>query len=332
MQNNNKNILMLIILIIIILKSCQIYLDSDFKYKEDFVNQSVNKSVNKYPDYKKLLDNIDKVVSKNNKIEIISTNPPIFTIDNFLTRKESDHLIYLYNNKLKKNPKNNNTNILLNNNLDASLYNIVNQISKLIMVPTDNAHPINIQKISHYSKNVNKSRHDSILHESGRSQDQVIYSIKGFLNNFEGGEVKLDEINKIIKPKKGKIIVICNCQDKTKIRHEDSKYSYSPVKSGSEYLFDLQFNENIYDIKKEFEIKKQILILKSNEKIAKQKYNKIKDKAYSDYNDILKEGLDEFNNIVDKALKLQNDYGINGSNEYQELMDETKAIRDQIIH
>ena len=108
------------------------------------------------------------------------------------------------------------------------------------MVPTDNAQPINIQKINHSSNNINKSRHDSIVHKSGNLQDQIIYSVKGFLNNFEGGEVKLEGINKIIKPKKGKIIVICNCQDKTKIRNENSKYSYSPVKSGSEFLFDLQ--------------------------------------------------------------------------------------------
>lgn len=326
MLDNNKNILMLIILIILIVKSCQIYLDSEFNYKEEFVNQSTNT----YPNYGILLKNINKMKNKDNNIEIISTNPPIFTINNFLTKKESDHLIHLYNNKLKSNLKKNKNNVLLHNNIDATLYNIVNQISKLIMVPTDNAQPINIQKINHSSNNINKSRHDSIVHESGNLQDQIIYSVKGFLNNFEGGEVKLEGINKIIKPKKGKIIVICNCQDKTKIRNENSKYSYSPVKSGSEFLFDLQFNENIYDIRKEFEIKKQLLMNENNRRVAKEKYNKIKKKAYSDYNNILKEGLHEFNNIVDKALKLQNDYGINGSNEYQELMDETKHIRDQI--
>ncbi len=317
---------MLIILIIFSVKSCQIYLESYSDNTEEFVNQTKNT----YPDYDKLMDNINKYKNNDNKIDIISTNPPIFTISNFLTRKESDHLILLYNNKIKLNLKKEKTSVLLNNNTDGTLFNIVNQISKLILVPSDNAMPMNIQKINRSSNTKVKNKYDSILYDADSSQTQTIFTVKGFLNNFQGGDVIIEGIDKTIKPEKGKIIIICNCQDKTKIRHDNSKYSYLPIKSGSEFLFDLHFNETIYDFKREFEIKKQMMIYKHQEKIAKEKYNKLREKAYNDYDNILKEGLDEFNNIIEKAFKLQNQYGIDGSNEYEKLMLETKDIRDQI--
>ena len=326
MLNNTKNLLMLIILIIFSVKSCQIYLESYSDNTEEFVNQAKNT----YPDYDKLIDNLNKYKTNDKKIEIISTNPPIFTISNFLTRKESDHLIFLYNNKIKLKLKKEKTSVFLNNNTDGTLFNIVNQISKLILVPSDNAMPINIEKINQGLNVKVKNKYDSILYDADNSQTQTIFTVKGFLNNFQGGEVKIEGIDKTIKPQKGKIIIICNCQDKTKIRHDNSKYSYLPVKSGSEFLFDLHFNETTYDFKREFEIKKQMMIHKHQEKVAKEKYNKLRKKANEEYNNILKEGLDEFNSIVEKAFKLQNQYGIDGSNEYEKLLIDTKDIRDQI--
>ena len=326
MLNNTKNMLLLIILIIFSVKSCQIYLESFSDDTEEFVNQTKNT----YPDYDKLIENLQKYKSDKNKIEIISTNPPIFTISNFLTRKESDHLIFLYNNKIKLKLKKEKTNVILNNNADGTLFNIINQISKLILVPSDNAKPINIEKINP-SLNVKvKSKYDSVLYEANNYQTQTIFTVKGFLNNFQVGEVKIDGIDKTIKPEKGKIIIICNCQDKTKVRHDNSKYTYLPVKSGSEFLFDLHFDETSYDFRKDFEIKKQMLIYKHQEKIAKDRYSKLKKKAHEEYDNILKEGLNEFNDIVNNAFKLQNQYGIDATNEYEKLMMETKDIRDQI--
>ena len=317
MPENTKNVLLLLIAVIFIIKSCQMFLEFKNINNEGFAN---TRSI--YPNYEKLLKNIKEYKNPNkseSSVEILSTDPPIFTISKFFSRKESDHLIHLYNSFLKSSTNKSNDTISLDRKRNASVFHLINELSKLIMVPAENSNQIKIDKIT--PKSIKDStNYDSILfNDSTIIDSQMIFTIKGFLNNFEGGEIKLNGINKTIKPEKGKIIVICNCQNGTKIRHEKSSYTRSPVKSGSEYLFDVTFND----------FSMETIEIREAKRKGLQRLKYFKEEASKKYDSILKEAEFEFNEIMEKAFKIRDKYGIDDKEEYAKLMAETKFIRDQ---
>ena len=98
MLENTKNILIIIVVFIFLIKSCQMIIDFQNTDIENFTQKNDIITKNLYPNYDKLLNNIKKLKMENKySIDLLSTNPPIFTVSNFLSKKESDELIHLLN-------------------------------------------------------------------------------------------------------------------------------------------------------------------------------------------------------------------------------------------
>lgn len=325
MLENTKNILIIIVVFIFLIKSCQMIIDFQNTDIENFTQKNDIITKNLYPNYDKLLNNIKKLKMENKySIDLLSTNPPIFTVSNFLSKKESDELIHLFKFFSDSENNINRNNVKLNNyQRNDTIKKVISKISELILVPSNNSDAPSITKIT--NKNFKKETiYDSIIYnESNFITPQKIFSIKAFLNNFEGGEIKLEGIDKTIKSEKGKIIVICNCQNGTKIRHDSSNYTKLPVKSGNEYLFNLTFN----DYSKEYvELEK----MKENDyKKGLKAYQVFKEEADKKYNEILKETEEEFVRIMKEGFKIRDQYGIDDSKEIQILMENTKKIRNK---
>ena len=91
MLENTKNILIIIVVFIFLIKSCQMIIDFQNTDIENFTQKNDIITKNLYPNYDKLLNNIKKLKMENKySIDLLSTNPPIFTVSNFLSKKESD--------------------------------------------------------------------------------------------------------------------------------------------------------------------------------------------------------------------------------------------------
>ena len=295
-------------------------------------------------EYEKLSKKFRKESKDISKFELISTDPLIFTISNFINNNECDHLIKISKDQYKKaeiykdpNEDNehgrikdkelrNNSVTWLKHNKDNITMNISNKISKILNIPIQNAEPIQMLK---YNNGQKFDKHfDSYSMDDYRFQNQRLYTVLAYLNNPDGGETRFDNLNKTIKPEKGKIVVFANCVNKSRVRHNDSMHTALPVKSGEKYAFNLWFHEDEYDQSIELadqELKERIENYKK-EGIRVKKY--YENKAKSRKNRIMKEAFEEYNKIVGEALKIKEEFGIEDMSAYHELVANAAKIKE----
>ena len=197
-----------------------------------------------------------------------NNEPQVLTIDNFLLDNECEHFIKLSNKRLKLakvvgktetvlSKGRNNRNCWIEHNHDEITKRVVERISKLVKMPV--SHAENYQ-IIHYAKNQKYDYHfDGFpIDDSDKSK---IFMNKGgqrmktalvYLNDVEeGGETGFRELNIIVKPKKGRLVLFENCYPNTNEPHPKSLHSGMPVIKGEKYAFNLWFREipsnEIYD-------------------------------------------------------------------------------------
>tara|TARA_Y100000816_G_C25928617_1_gene484209 strand:+ start:119 stop:823 length:705 start_codon:yes stop_codon:yes gene_type:complete len=203
-----------------------------------------------------------KIVSikDNNQIikKILSTDPIIFTIDNFLSNKECDEIIKLSKNRkfsrgyvLDSESENTvsdirtNSLIWIDHGTNYLTKKIVNRISTIVNLPPENAEDIQLIR---YKKNEQYRHHYDAFHiGSDLTSNQRLYTALVYLSDVDkGGETDFKELSLKIIPKKGKLIIFKNCLSDNRTPHPKSIHAGLPVLEGEKYAFNLWFHEKYY--------------------------------------------------------------------------------------
>ena len=203
-----------------------------------------------------------KIVSikDNNQItkKILSTDPIIFTIDNFLSNKECDEIIKLSKNRkfsrgyvLDSESENTvsdirtNSLIWIDHETNYLTRKIVNRISAIVNLPPENAEDIQLIR---YKKNEQYRHHYDAFHiGSDLTSNQRLYTALVYLSDVDkGGETDFKELSLKIIPKKGKLIIFKNCLSDNRTPHPKSIHAGLPVLKGEKYAFNLWFHEKYY--------------------------------------------------------------------------------------
>ena len=219
---------------------------------------------------------------------IININPEIYTINNFLTNEECEHIIKISKNNLKNalvssdksgiiSDGRTGQNTWLSHNCTDTIKNISEKISNLLNISLDNAESI---QVIYYNKNQEYKNHYDGWELNGSERSvrnllkggQRIYTALCYLNTVqEGGGTLFTKINKTINAEKGKLLVFKNVYDNSNTRHYLSEHAGMPVLEGEKWGFNFWFREkntnekyeyslyhnnlsNIYNISNTFEI------------------------------------------------------------------------------
>ena len=195
----------------------------------------------------------------NNKFKkFYSKDPEIYTINNFLSDKECNHIINISKNSFQRaivigdliSHVRTNSNYWITHNYDDIIYNICCKISKLVNIPLENAEKL---QVIYYDKNQEYKNHFDAVDNDNTEVNNNFLKRGGnrtlttlcYLNNVtKGGSTKMTKLNVDIKPQKGKLLVFENTYKNTGIKHELSEHCGCPVIQGEKYAFNLWFREN----------------------------------------------------------------------------------------
>ena len=193
-------------------------------------------------------------------MNILSTDPYIATLNNFLCDIECNHFIEISKNRLKRSTvgaypgivsahrTGSNTWIDINN--DDVTKKVAIRIANIIGLPIEN---VDKYQIIHYDiKQEYKKHYDSWLHDGS---DNTLRSMKYggarlktalcYLNNVtKGGGTKMTKLNITIPAEKGKLLIFNNTiSSENNNLHELSEHAGLPVEEGEKYAFNLWFRE-----------------------------------------------------------------------------------------
>ena len=193
-------------------------------------------------------------------MNILCSDPDIFTLDNFLSNDECDEFIKIVQGSLQRalvvNGKEGaisngrtGSNCWINHDHNNITKNVADRIAKLVNMPLENAE--NFQ-IIYYGLNEQYYNHyDSWLHDYSETTLRCIkyggmrlVTALVYLNDVElGGGTKMTKLNITINAVKGKILVFNNVYKDTNNRHPLSEHAGLPVIKGCKYAFNLWFKE-----------------------------------------------------------------------------------------
>ncbi len=278
------------------------------------------------------------IINKNNKnLEILSNDPRIIVIKNFLSDELCDHFINLSNGKLKRalvssekegiiSKGRSGSNCWIEHNKDDKTLSVANRISNIIEIPLESTESFQIiyydktqEYFNHYDawdfNEVEKSRRN--LKNGG----QRIFTALVYLNDVEeGGSTKFTKLNIDVKAEKGKLLIFENVYEDTNIRHYYSEHAGRPVIKGEKYAFNLWFREcpinKLYsefnpNFLKKIYCKHNLYAEKLNENIeyyedliTKEEVDKVKQLAYFGNKNIIWINKNLFPSIVSKIEKI----------------------------
>lgn len=190
----------------------------------------------------------------------ICESPEIFTIDNFLSEEECNHMIELSKPKLKKSLVSSaksgveskgrtSSNTWINHNLTEMTKNIGEKIAKIVNIPLECAESF---QVIHYDVNQLYNQHyDSFLFDNSDKSNrclamggQRLVTALVYLNDVEeGGTTYFSRLKIDVEPKKGKLLIFSNVKEGTNIRHELSEHAGKPPIKGEKWAFNLWFRE-----------------------------------------------------------------------------------------
>lgn len=278
------------------------------------------------------------IINKNNKnLEILSNDPRIIVIKNFLSDDLCDHFINLSNGKLKRalvssekegiiSKGRSGSNCWIEHNKDDKTLSVANRISNIIEIPLESTESFQIiyydktqEYFNHYDawdfNEVEKSRRN--LKNGG----QRIFTALVYLNDVEeGGSTKFTKLNIDVKAEKGKLLIFENVYEDTNIRHYYSEHAGRPVIKGEKYAFNLWFREcpinKLYsefnpNFLKKIYCKHNLYAEKLNENIeyyedliTKEEVDKVKQLAYFGNKNVIWINKNLFPSIVSKIEKI----------------------------
>lgn len=225
--------------------------------RKSYKNKKTKKKINKSRKRTKSRKNNIQIAKKN----MISLEPEVFTIDNFLNNKECEHIIKLAKPHLKRSVVSGdkkgfisdlrtNSNCWIAHDTDKITHDVAQKISKLVNIPLKNAEAFHV---IHYDlKQEYKNHYDAYLFDNSpksirclKNGGQRLKTVLCYLNDVvKGGSTKFTILKKEVKPAKGKLLMFSNVYNNSNIRHPSSEHCGSPVEKGVKYAFNLWFREN----------------------------------------------------------------------------------------
>lgn len=180
-----------------------------------------------------------------------SNFPNIYSLDNFISNNECEHIIktakphLIYNNtKICKGKT-----CRFKYNYDTTFENIGNKISNEIGYSIKN---MEYFQVSCYNVGEESKPHYDSWKQDGSPEHLNNFKFGGnrlvtvvlYLNNvIEGGETKMTKLNKLVIPKQGKILFLENCDKGTNNQNEVSEYCSMPLLNGIKYVLTIWFKE-----------------------------------------------------------------------------------------
>ena len=211
-----------------------------------------------------------RINENDENVSVYSRDPKIYTIKNYLSDEECDHIINLSQGKLKQalvsgqdkgyvSAGRTGSNYWLPHNADEKTLDIAQRISTLVDIPLENAEAF--QVIYYGVSQEYRQHYDGWLRDgSERSRRNMKYGGQRmitalcYLNTVEeGGGTNFPRVKQHVNSEKGKIVVFHNVYDGTNNRHAMSEHAGMPVKKGEKWAFNLWFREDtrkrLYDYK-----------------------------------------------------------------------------------
>ena len=206
-----------------------------------------------------------KIELDNFNIEILHHDPIIFTVEGVMSELECEHFKRMASRDLKRSlvsgfDKDKNKRGLLDQRRTSRHYwlshsndkitkQVANRISELVQVPLTHAEAF---QVLHYTDTQEYQAHYDTFDPSVKEYahylkngGQRIITAIGYLNDVEkGGETSFPNIDEIVTPKRGKILVFHDCYKGTEKPHPDSFHGALPVIKGEKWAFNLWFRKN----------------------------------------------------------------------------------------
>lgn len=203
----------------------------------------------------------------------LSEDPKVFTISNFITPEECQHMIDISKDNLKialvseakqgrVSDRRTGKNCWIKHDHDKITKKIGNRIAAAVGIPLDKAEAF---QIIYYDKTQEYYNHyDGWVHNGSDKSircmkfgGQRLQTALCYLNTVEeGGETRFTRLNVDVKAEKGKLLVFSNVKGDTNIRHPLTEHCGRPVIAGEKWAFNLWFREEnrqtiVYDPKSE---------------------------------------------------------------------------------
>jgi prolyl 4-hydroxylase len=201
----------------------------------------------------------DSIQSKFN-IDVLSNDPLVFTIDNFLTNEECDHLIALakpnFQQALVSDGKKGvvskgrtGSNCWIKKDTDKITRGVAKKISNLVQIPLENTE--NFQAIYYGVDQRYNAHFDAYVKEDTEKcrrclkyGGQRVLTALLYLNDVEsGGGTSFPKLEISSNAQKGKLLVFNNCLEGTTDLHPHSLHAGLPVDEGEKYAINLWFRE-----------------------------------------------------------------------------------------
>ena len=248
-------------------------INKEYETKNTIINTSNNKSKSselkpkpqKYVVKGCILGNMDEETKSN--LNIISTDPIIYVIDDFIDECSCEHIVELSKDKYerakvcgdKKGQFSNGRtgkNCWITHDEDLITLEIADRISELVGIPLENAE--SFQSIYYDKGQEYRIHYDSWdldnspkMKRSFKTGGQRLLTVLGYLNDVEkGGGTRFSKLNKVVQAKKGRIVIFQNVEFGTNKKHIKSQHAGMPVIEGEKYAFNLWFRE--HDINKPY--------------------------------------------------------------------------------
>jgi prolyl 4-hydroxylase len=217
----------------------------------------------------------------------ISNDPTVYTIENFISDEDCDHLINISDGKIKQalvsgdkkgyvSTGRTGGNYWLMHNYDEITMKVANNISKILQIPLENAEAF---QIIHYNETQEYRNHyDGWSFDNSEKSKrnmkhggQRMVTALCYLNEVEkGGGTKFTKLNKLVHSEKGKLLVFSNVYEGTNIKHKLSEHCGMPVIKGEKWAFNLWFREQSRNILYDYS---NLKILKIDKKVGfKEKF------------------------------------------------------------
>jgi prolyl 4-hydroxylase len=198
----------------------------------------------------------------NYEMEMIFHDPLIFTLKGVLTDAECQHFIEIAADNLKRSRvsgydhqeerkdrldnRRTSSNCWVGHTQDSVTLAVVNRIAELVQIPSSHAESF---QVLHYEDSQEYQPHLDTFDPDDKGYlpylknggQRVVTAIAYLSDVIKGGETSFPNLEKIVSPERGKIVVFHLCKKGTLEPNPDALHGGMPVLEGEKWAFNLWF-------------------------------------------------------------------------------------------
>ena len=207
------------------------------------------------------LEKVEPKIEEKAEVRLdLSEDPGVYTIENYVTDEECEHMKNLAIPNLErsvvsdgkggyKSPGRTSKTAWINHDHDEITTRIGNKIANLVGIPIERSEKF--QVVYYGETHEYRSHYDSWEHDNSEKTlrcmkygGQRLLTALVYLNTpEEGGSTAFPRMKKEVKAEKGKLLVFENVYKNTVNKHHLSEHAGMPVIKGEKYIFNLWFRE-----------------------------------------------------------------------------------------